>query len=226
LHRCPRSIRRRKNSRVPGRDLEAGEVAGGRLLCYAAMLEALIARWGYLAVVAGTALEGETILVAAGALAHRGDLSLPLVMLCAFAGSVAGDQLWFYVGRRYGEPFLKRRPAWNQRALGVQRYLLRFGDGFVVGFRFVIGFRSVTPALLGSSGFSPRRFAVLNVLGGAVWSVTVGGAGYALGAALAKLLARAARLEELLGLALAVALVAAAAWREWRRRAETSRRSA
>jgi membrane protein DedA with SNARE-associated domain len=189
------------------------------------MLEALIVRWGYLAVVAGTALEGETILVAAGALAHRGDLSLPLVMLCAFAGSVAGDQLWFYLGRRYGEPFLEKRPAWKQRAQGAQRYLLRFGDAFVVGFRFMIGVRTVTPALLGSSGFSARRFAALNVLGGALWSVTVGGAGYVLGAALAKLLARAAKLEELLALGLVAALVAAAAWREWRRRGLASRGS-
>lgn len=181
------------------------------------MLEALIVRWGYLAVVAGTFLEGETILVAAGALAHRGSLSLPLVMLGAFVGSVAGDQLWFQLGRRYGQPFLDRRPEWKERAGVVQRHLLRFGDFFVLGFRFVVGIRTVTPALLGASGFSRARFAWLNAVGGALWSVAVGGAGYLLGAALAKLLARAAHAEELLGGALAVGLLAAGAWKLWRR---------
>ncbi len=181
------------------------------------MLEALIVRWGYLAVVAGTFLEGETILVAAGALAHRGSLSLPLVMLCAFLGSVAGDQLWFQLGRRYGQPFLDRRPEWKQRASVVQRNLLRFGDFFVLGFRFVIGIRTITPALLGASGFSRARFVWLNALGGGLWAVAVGGAGYALGAALAQLLARAAHAEELLGGALALGLMGAGAWKLWRR---------
>ena len=46
----------------------------------------------YVVVALGVALEGETALVAAGALAHRGDLSLPLVMLAAFIGSVSADQ--------------------------------------------------------------------------------------------------------------------------------------
>lgn len=181
------------------------------------MLEALIVRWGYLAVVLGTFFEGETILVAAGALAHRGYLSLPLVVLCAFLGSVAGDQLWFQLGRRYGQPFLDRRPAWKKRAAAVQRHLLRFGDLFVLGFRFLVGVRTVTPALLGASGFSRARFAWLNALGGALWSAVIGGAGYVLGAALAKLLARAAHAEELLGTALGVVLLLAGARKVWRR---------
>ena len=181
------------------------------------MLEALIVRWGYLAVVLGTFFEGETVLVAAGALAHRGYLSLPLVMLCAFLGSVAGDQLWFQLGHRYGQPFLDRRPEWKKRAAAVQRHLLRFGDFFVLGFRFLVGVRTVTPVLLGASGFSRARFAWLNALGGALWSAAVGGVGYALGAALAKILARAAHAEELLGAALGLVLLVAATWKLWRR---------
>lgn len=186
------------------------------------MLEELMVRWGYLAVVLGTFLEGEAILVAAGALAHRGALSLPLVMLCAFAGSVAGDQFWFQLGHRYGQPFLDRRPKWRARAGAVQGYLLRFGSAFVLGFRFVVGVRTVTPALLGASGYSRVRFAWLNAIGGALWSVAIGAAGYALGAVLTKLLARAAHAEELLGAALLVALALAAVWRALRRRREAA----
>lgn len=177
------------------------------------MLELLVVRWGYLAVVLGTFLEGETILVAAGAMAHRGLISLPLVMLCAFIGSVGGDQLWFQLGHRYGQPFLDRRPAWKARTAVVDRYAARFGSFFVLGFRFIVGVRTVTPALLGASGYPRLRFAWLNALGGALWSVAVGSAGYALGAAITQLLARAAHAEELLGVALLVALAGAAAWR-------------
>ena len=41
-------------------------------------LEELIVRWGYLAIGFGVFLEGESVVILGGALAHRGLLSLPL----------------------------------------------------------------------------------------------------------------------------------------------------
>jgi membrane protein DedA with SNARE-associated domain len=57
--------------------------------------ETIIAQYGYFAIIIGTFLEGETILVIGGFLAHIGLLSLPLVILSAFIGSFSGDQLYF-----------------------------------------------------------------------------------------------------------------------------------
>lgn len=57
-------------------------------------LESLVTSYGYPAVLVGTFLEGETILVLAGFLAHRGYLDLPLVILTAFLGTFTGDQLF------------------------------------------------------------------------------------------------------------------------------------
>ena len=48
----------------------------------------LIQSYGYWAILAGTFLEGETILVLAGFAAHLGYLQLPWVILAAFAGSL------------------------------------------------------------------------------------------------------------------------------------------
>ncbi|MFN2964422.1 DedA family protein, partial [Escherichia coli] len=45
--------------------------------------------------------EGETILVLAGFLAFRGYMQLDTVILTAFLGSYAGDQLWYFLGRRH-----------------------------------------------------------------------------------------------------------------------------
>ena len=47
----------------------------------------LIDQFGYWAILAGTFLEGETILVLAGFAAHQGYLRLDLVILAAFIGS-------------------------------------------------------------------------------------------------------------------------------------------
>ena len=51
-----------------------------------------------MAVILGTFLEGETILVLAGLAAHQGYLSLSGIILAAFAGSLCGDQLFFFWG--------------------------------------------------------------------------------------------------------------------------------
>lgn len=173
------------------------------------MLESFILRWGYVAVGAGTFFEGELILVAGGALAHRGLLSLPLVMLAAFLGSVAGDQLWFHLGRRFGRRLVERSDRWRAHARLVDAWLARHGVLFVFGFRFLYGIRTVTPLVVGASAYSAPRFAALNVLGAASWAMAVGGGGWLLGASLERLLQRTARVEEL---AVAIVVLALLAW--------------
>ncbi|HLV68587.1 MAG TPA: DedA family protein [Polyangiaceae bacterium] len=171
------------------------------------MLETFILRWGYAAVAVGTFLEGEIVLIAGGALAHRGLLSLPFVVLAAFLGSVAGDQLWFYVGKRAGRSFVTRRPRLREHAHKAERRLARRGTAFVFGFRFLYGLRTVTPVVLGATGYPALRFLLLNTGGAALWSVLFGGLGFALGASLEALLRRAVRVEELLAAALVVGLL-------------------
>lgn len=144
-------------------------------------LESFIQSYGYAALFVGTLLEGETILVIAGFAAHRGWLSLPGVMAVAFCGSLAGDQLWFHVGRRKGSAFVAARPAWAQGAERVRRLTGRHGVLVVLGFRFLYGLRTVTPLVLGASGYDVRGFTILNAAGAAVWSVLVSLAGYFFG---------------------------------------------
>src|SRR5262245_58419112 len=85
------------------------------------MFESFIAKWGYVAIATGVLVEGETLVLVAGAMAHRGLLSLWGVILAAFLTSLLGDQLWFELGARYGRPFIDRRPAWRRRVLPVER---------------------------------------------------------------------------------------------------------
>lgn len=59
-------------------------------------LKHLIASYGYFAILIGTFLEGETILVLAGLAAHQGYLDLTGVIFGAFAGSLCGDQFFSF----------------------------------------------------------------------------------------------------------------------------------
>lgn len=179
-------------------------------------MENFVASYGYLAILVGTFLEGETILVIAGYLAHRGYLGLPGVIAAAFAGTFAGDQLFYMLGRRGGLPALERHPAWRQRAGRVRQLLREHETSVILGFRFLYGIRTVTPFLLGASGVPAVRFVPLNAVGGALWALGIGVLGYLLGHTLEVLLAEAKRYELLVLGSIATAGAAIWFWSRWR----------
>lgn len=170
-------------------------------------MDDFLAHWGYLAVLVGTFLEGETVPVLAGFAAHQGFLRLDLVMACAFTGSVIGDQTWFWVGRRFGRRWMERHPGRATDAERVARLLDRWGGWFVLSFRFLYGLRAISPVAIGLSSIPVYRFAILNVVSAMVWSITVGGVGYLFGNAVESILGRLTQWEHRIMAAGAVALV-------------------
>ena len=161
-------------------------------------LTALLLNYGYIAVFLGTFLEGETILIMAGFAAHRGYLDLRWVMAVATVGSFLGDQLYFYLGARYGWRILNRFPKLKPRAVRVQALLERYHLLLIPGIRFLYGLRMVGPLVIGMSSVSWTRFFALNLLGATVWAVLIGGSGYLFGNALALVLADLRNYEEAL----------------------------
>lgn len=161
-------------------------------------LESIVETYGYAALLLGTFLEGETILIIAGFLAHRGYLQLSWVFVVAFIGSFAGDQLWFQVGRRKGIGWVEARPHWKSRAVRIHKVLERHRVPVMLGFRFVYGFRNLTPFVIGATGFRVRPFVILNALGAMIWSLSVASAGYFFGHAVEAIIHDVKRYELLL----------------------------
>lgn len=167
-----------------------------------------LAQYGYLAVFIGSVLEGETILLLAGFAAHQGYLSLPMVMAVGFCGGVLGDQTFFFLGLRYGRRLLSRFPRFKPQVEKVQRLIERYHSAMIVMVRFMYGLRFVGPVAIGASRIKVWRFVAFNVLGGALWAVLVGGAGYLFGQALGLVFADLKRYEH--WAALALVMIAAA----------------
>jgi membrane protein DedA with SNARE-associated domain len=169
------------------------------------LLSELIRNYGYLAVLIGTFLEGETILILGGLAAHMGFLELPWVMAAALTGSFTGDQLYFYIGRHYGPRIIARRLSWQESAERVYRHLHRHQNLLILSFRFFYGLRNVTPFAVGAAGISRSRFFVLNLIGAVVWAVAFATAGYLSGEAFRLMLSdfRHYELYVLLGLLVA-----------------------
>lgn len=176
-------------------------------------LTQFLENYGYWAVLVGTFLEGETILLMAGFAAHRGYLGLPGVVLAAFAGSLAGDQLAFFVGRTYGARVLDRFQRLRPGVERAKQLMERHGTPLLLGFRFVYGIRNVTPLAAGITRVAAPRFVLLNAIGAAAWSVLVASIGYLFGQGFELVLDRARAYEEyalfaILALGLLAALVA------------------
>ncbi|HTZ17498.1 MAG TPA: DedA family protein [Dissulfurispiraceae bacterium] len=153
------------------------------------ILENLIRTYGYWALLAGTFIEGETILMLGGLSAQLGYLDIRVVMIVAFIGSFSGDQLYFIIGRLKGMELLAKHPKWNDRVERVHCYLEKYHDLIMLGFRFVYGIRIMTPFVLAMSPkIKTRRFVIFNAIGAAIWSVAVAGGGYLFGHALELLL--------------------------------------
>jgi membrane protein DedA with SNARE-associated domain len=184
-------------------------------------MEYLVATYGYAFILAGTFFEGETVLVIGGYLAHMGYLELHWVIASAFAGTFAGDQLFFFIGRKKGMALLDTRPSWKRKAKRALMLLHRHQTRVILGFRFIYGIRSVTPFLIGASGVSPMRFFVLNIIGASVWAAVVGSLGYLLGNTVGLFLEEAHRYELIvIGLIVAAGLMAWA-FRRFRGKKET-----
>ncbi|MDD1149207.1 DedA family protein [Pseudomonas sp. TNT2022 ID357] len=173
-------------------------------------LNALIAAYGYWVIFIGCLLEGETVLILGGMAAHQGSLQWPQVIGWATLGGILGDQLLFWTGRYSGArllPRLKRHQAAIER---VQGLIQRYPSTSVFAVRFLYGMRLVGPMVIGASGLAPWRFALLNVLGAAVWAILFVSAGYWAGEALEHFLGdlKPYRLPIFLGVLALVALAA------------------
>jgi membrane protein DedA with SNARE-associated domain len=185
------------------------------------MLESLVTDYGYPVLVLGTFLEGETILILGGLVAHLGYLSLGWVILSGFCGSLLGCQVWFFIGRYQGKALLARHPRWQQRVDVVLRRLERRQNLVIAGFPFLYGFRTVTPLAIGMSDVSYWRFLLLNVVGEAAWAVGIACAGFFFGRGLEAILGDVKRYE--LAVIGSVVAIAAIVWggHFYRRRRET-----
>ncbi|MEJ2470214.1 MAG: DedA family protein [Desulfuromonadales bacterium] len=167
-------------------------------------MEALIGQFGYLAILVGTFLEGETVLALGGFAAHRGYLDLAKVIVCGFLGTFIGDQLFYQIGRRHSDARFFQKPGRQARVEKAQALIKKHRLLIILGFRFLYGMRTVTPFAIGIAGISPRLFIPLNLLGAVVWSLAVGWAGYFFGQALEGFFGELKRVEVWIMLAIAV----------------------
>ncbi len=144
-------------------------------------LQDLLGRWGYWVVFVGMVLEnaglplpGETLTLLAGYAAGSGQLNLGGVMAAAAGGAVLGDNLGYWVGRRYGWQLLLRvgqllgRSPEQLEQLRTA-FLNRARLSVFLG-RFVAVLRVLAGPMAGAVGMPYRAFVLCNLGGALLWS--------------------------------------------------------
>jgi membrane protein DedA with SNARE-associated domain len=182
----------------------------------------LIAEHGayfYLIVFVWTYLEGETVVLFAGFAAAQGLLRVEPLFLAACLGSFAGDQTYFWLGRHFGQPVLRRFPRFRRGVDAALHWIEKYSTGFILTFRFIYGIRNFSSFALGVSAVGWRRFLWLNLFAATVWAASFVALGYFLGHAMRKALPEITRSFRLSMLA-ALVVVGLATWllHWWQRR--------
>ncbi|HNA79855.1 MAG TPA: DedA family protein [Turneriella sp.] len=128
-------------------------------------------------------LPGDSLLFAVGAIAARGVLSLPVIILLLAVAAVIGDTLNYSVGRYFGDHVLKRfsrivKPEYVQK---THDFYEKHGSKMIVLARFVPIIRTLAPFVAGIATMRYREFAFYNVIGGIFWISSMTLAGFAFG---------------------------------------------
>lgn len=177
----------------------------------------LVGAIGPWAIALGAGFEGETAAVAGGVMAHRGLFPIWAAFGATAIGAFMADQLFFQVGRRFRDrPFVihaRQKPAFA-KAVGL---IERWPTGFIFAYRFVYGFRMVSPVAIGLSSVPLRRFAALNVLACILWSAIFTTIGYLFGPTVDRVLAALAPYRTEILIALPVPGTCLLLWWLWRR---------
>jgi membrane protein DedA with SNARE-associated domain len=153
-----------------------------------------IETWGYLFIFLGAFLEnsiflgliipGETIMILGGFYAAQKALNIYQVIIISFVGGVLGGQAGYFLGLEGRKVFIKKyekRFNIDLRFAQVEQFFKNHGPKTILFSRATAFLRAIAPFVAGSSKMPYKSFLFWDVLGAAIWSVTIPLVGYYFG---------------------------------------------
>ena len=189
----------------------------------------LIAQYGVLFIFAcvlveqaGVPLPAYPVLLVAGSLAARGELSAPGLLAAAVVACLLADSGWYAAGRRYGSRVLRGLCRLSLSPDGCVRQtesiFTRFGAPSLMVAKFVPGFASVATAMAGATRVNRLAFLACDAVGAALWAGLGLGLGWLFADAVEDVMRVLAEMGRWGLMLLGVALAAFVAAKWWRRR--------
>jgi len=152
-----------------------------------APLATVFAVYKYPLVFLGTIVEGPIMMVASGLLFRLGNFNFIYLYITLLAGDLFADILWYGIGRKAAEPFLRR----FGHIFGVTQGVFERMEGifrrndtkilFVSKITMGFGFAIATVMAAGAMRVPFKKFITFNILGGFIWTAMLISVGYFLG---------------------------------------------
>lgn len=135
----------------------------------------------YIGILLGIFLEGEMIMISSVIAAHHNYLNLWIVVPVGAVGTYFSDLFYFYVGRKKGKEWLNRNSAWSRKADIIDSKIKKYPVIIFVTYRFLYGFRTVTPIAIGASKIKSTTFYLFSAFSTLIWTFTYSTIGYVFG---------------------------------------------
>lgn len=131
----------------------------------------------------GFFLPGDTLLIAAGIIAHQGKIGVLSVIIVSAIAAILGDSLAYYLGRRWGRSVFERDTFLFRKdhMIKSEVFFEKYGPKTLLVSHFLPVIRTFTPLLAGVGNMPYKKFLIWNVTGDVIWATSVTLIGYYIG---------------------------------------------
>lgn len=127
-------------------------------------------------------LPGDSLLFAAGALFAKSDaLNLPLLMISLSLAALMGDNVNYYLGKRFGVRLFKFKFLSANHLEKTSLFYEKNGGKTIIIARFLPIIRTFAPFVAGIARMSYKRYMIFCIAGALLWVTSLTTAGYYLG---------------------------------------------
>ncbi len=125
-------------------------------------------------------LPGDSLLLAAGALAATGGMNLWILCAVLIVAAILGDTANYWIGKKSGNILQRKFPriVKPEYLVRTNAFFERYGGKTIIFARFVPIVRTFAPFVAGAGAMSYGRFMMFNVVGALLWVLLLVPAGY------------------------------------------------
>ncbi|SFV60949.1 Alkaline phosphatase like protein [hydrothermal vent metagenome] len=159
---------------------------------FASQLVAWIFDLGYIGIFSLMAIESsfipfpsEVVLIPAGYLAFKGEMSIPLILLFAILGSLVGALINYYIAMHLGRRFILRYGKYffisEETLEKLDAFFKEHGHISTFTGRLIPGIRQLISIPAGIAKMDLREFCIYTALGAGIWALVLILLGYFIG---------------------------------------------
>lgn len=129
-------------------------------------------------------LPGDALIFTIGLLAQEGSLNIYLVIPLLIFATILGDNVNYYVGKRFGEYIMNSEKDFFIKKKHLEKakdFFDKNGKNSIIIARFVPVIRTIVPFLCGSTKVKYSTFLSFSMIGAVLWVGVIGLLGYNLG---------------------------------------------